>query len=157
MKYDINTLLAKANEDDVPSISASAGSSGYSFSVVYSKSNSKRLSFSKALVEKLQLEDVVYLVPVPSEKVLLIAKELHHKRVSNGKLSGEESGKKICYHANLAKLMVDSFELDYTGGKTSYSFGRIDFMDNDGVTVAVVDMTTAKAAATANQKDGESA
>ena len=157
MKYDINNLLAKANEDNVPTISASAGSSGYSFSVVYSKSNSKRLSFSKALVEKLQLEDVVYLVPVPSEKVLMIAKELHHERASDGKLSGEESGKKICYRADLAKLMVDSFELDYTSGKTSYSFGRIDFMDNDGMTVAVVDMTSAKTAVKANQKDGVSA
>ena len=66
----------------------------------------------------------------------------------------EPTGKKCVIGGLVAKLMVDSFELDYSGGKTSYSFGNIDFMSNNGVTVAVVNMSSAKSVA---KKAGASA
>ena len=68
---NINSTLTKAQSLSLPTItSISHGSSKFSFGVVNSKKNGKRLSFSKALVAKLELTDKTYITPVKEDGVI---------------------------------------------------------------------------------------
>lgn len=113
-----------------------AGRSGgsYSFSVVYSESNGKRVSLSKTLAEKLKLTDRMTIVPVLDEQVLLVGASLPGENIFS--LSGND--KKICYNAGLARFIAEEFKLNYTGGCTSKSFGNIEIDDNDGNPIAII-------------------
>ena len=129
--------LAEEN-DEVPVIKSAGGSKKYSFGVVNSKNNGKRLSFSKALAKELDLEEKFNIMPLSSKGVLMVAKKLPFGRVSVGTLKGDE--KKICYGADLVELVTGCFGLDFAE-RTSMSFSDIEFNEKDGVKVALIDMT----------------
>lgn len=128
-------------EKNIPVVTSSGGND-YSFGVVNSGYNGKRLTFSKALVKKLQLEGEVRLFPMRDDGALMVAKEfpgIPADYISCGILKGEE--RKTCYSAGLVQMIVESFGLDYSGGRTSISFSNITFETCDGVVIAQVDMS----------------
>lgn len=146
-KLDFSKAMAQAAAVNKNVTIAAASVGGYSFGVVNSKNNGKRLSFSKALVAALDLEDTVELLPAAADGVLFAAKELPADVSFKGKLSGE--GKKICYSGSLVGLITSSFNLDYSGGKTSKSFSNIEIQDVDGIKVAAIYIPMGECADTA--------
>lgn len=86
MNYNVNSLLAQANAVKVP-VTTTAISGGYSFGIVCSASNGKRVSFSKALSKVLALEDRVYIAPVPAEGVLLVSAQPITEKPMEGRLN----------------------------------------------------------------------
>lgn len=115
----------------------------YSFGLVYNK-NGKRLSVSKALAEKLEIKDNMYLCPLFDHCALLIGKNLPDDKAWHLNLKG--SDKKISYSAEAAETLVRGFNLDYTD-VSSKSFTNISFEDFEGSPVAVIkisDKTSAK-------------
>lgn len=134
-KFDINELLGMANEinDDFVVVSLS---SQYSLGIV-NCSNGKRVSFSKALSEKLGLRDKVYLLPVPAKNAVMISAQPLNNKSSVGTLNKTE--KKICYSSTIVSMLSSVFKLDY-GTKTSLSFFDISFESINGIEVAIVNM-----------------
>lgn len=124
---------AAAVNKNITIVTASVG--GYSFGVVNSKNNGKRLSFSKALVAALDLEDTVELLPAAADGVLFVAKKLPTEVSFEGKLSGD--GKKLCYSGSLVALVTESFKLDFSE-KTSMSFAHVEIQDVDSTKVAAI-------------------
>ena len=143
-KLDFSKAMAQAAADNRNTSIAASATGGLSFGVVNSQQNGKRLSFSKALVSALELEDTVQLLPAAGDAVLFVAKTLPSEVSFPGKLSGE--GKKICYSGPLVALITDAFRLDYTGGRTSHSFSHIEFEDMGGVKVAAIHIPVGQAA-----------
>lgn len=134
-RVNFEKLFEVAKTAEVQQVSGS-GSGKYSVSVVNSTGNGKRITLSKALAEKLDLDGSVSMLPLQSEGVLMVAKELPFASASNIELTS--SDKRTAYHAGAVKLLVDSFNLDYSGGKTSMSFNDVEFTEHNGETVAIV-------------------
>lgn len=120
--------------DRTPVVATSTGQ--YSFGIVNSRHNGKRLTFSKALVKKLGLEDEVQFFPMPEDHVLFVGKTLALNGVSVGTLSGDEN-RKICYSGPIVAEITNAFGLDFSN-KTSTSFADMSFKEIDGVTIAAI-------------------
>ena len=108
----------------------------YSVNIVNNK-NSKRVSFTKALVAKLGLTDSVDIVVLEEDDTILIGRNLPFEEAKTTyKLSGDD--KKLIYNSTLVQEFTEIFSLDF-GGKTSKSFTEITFnVDDNGVMAAVV-------------------
>lgn len=137
VKRNFNQLFEAAKVAEVRQVSAT-GSSKYSVSVVNSDGNGKRVTLSKALIEKLELEGSVYMLPLAGEGVLLLAKEMSFPSASKIVLNSKDQ--RISYNADAVKLLADTFGLDYSKC-TSKAFNQIEFEEQDGVTFAVVTMS----------------
>ena len=136
VKKDFSKIFEAAKVAEVRQVSAT-GSSKFSISIVNSDGNGKRVTLSKALIDKLQLEGSVYMLPLAEENVLLLAKEMPFPSASKIALTSKDG--RISYNADAVKLIVDTFGLDYSKC-TSKSFNQIEFEDQDGITYAVVTM-----------------
>ena len=134
-KVNFDKLFAAAETAEVQQVSTN-GSSKYSVSVVNSNGNGKRVTLSKALVEKLALDGSVSMLPLQDEGVLMLAKELPFASASTIALTSSDG--RIAYHAGAVKLLVDSFRLNYSNGKTSMAFNEVEFTEHEGVTIAVI-------------------
>lgn len=103
------------------------GSSVYSFGIVNSEGNGKRLSLSKAMVTKLGIEnaETVYVAVSEVDNSVIISESasLDHGHKCNVKKSGE---KRILYAAGAVKDIVDTFKIPFDG-KTSRSYNHMEF------------------------------
>ena len=136
---NFESLIAKAKSVKLPtSISVSGGSSTYSFGIVNSSSNGKRMSFSKALVAKLNLNDTVFITPLVDDgKILVVGQKLFDATYECG-LRGDS--RKTSYRAGVVKEIVNAFHLDF-GSHVSMTFTNIEFFEHEGVTVASIKLT----------------
>ena len=141
VKKDFNKLFQAAQVAEVRQVSAT-GSSKYSVSVVNSDGNGKRVTLSKALIEKLELEGSVYMLPLANEGVLLLAKAMAFPSASEIVLNSKDQ--RISYNADAVKLLVDTFGLDYSKC-TSKAFNQIEFESHEDITFAVVTMSAGNA------------
>lgn len=132
------STIAKAQKVSLPSITSTSGGSGiYSFGIVNSKNNGKRLSFSKALAEKLELDAEAYITPIVEDgEILVMASKMFDSSFECG-LRGED--KKLSYRAGVVEALVELFRLDF-GKHVSMSFSKIDFFQHEGVTVAAIQL-----------------
>ena len=128
------TMRERAFSANAPTITASAGGD-FSFGIVNSESNGKRVSVSKSLSKKLELTDNLAILPMIEDGVVLLAKELPFPATSHVSIRGKD--KKIAYSASLVQLLTEVFALDYSA-RTSMSFSDIDFDTVDDVPVAIV-------------------
>ena len=103
------------------------GSSVYSFGIVNSEGNGKRLSLSKAMVTKLGIENVetVYVAISEEDNAVLISESasLNYGHECNVKKSGE---KRILYSAGAVKDIVNTFGIPFEG-ITSRSYNHMEF------------------------------
>lgn len=133
--FDFNAALAKAQAATLPKVVAASGT--YSFGIVNNK-NGKRLTFSKALANRLALDDHVEMLVSKEDNVLFVAKELPGDNTLEGDLRGDD--KKICYSGPLAKLLSDVFGLNFST-KTSMAFYDMDFQMVGNHEVAAIHIT----------------
>ena len=130
--------IKKAQAVTLPSLTTTGRGNGkYSFGIVNSKRNGKRLSFSKALVAKLELEDTAYITPVKEDGVIILAGTRLFDCYSCD-LRGD--GKKISYCAGVVETLTEIFSLDFSQ-HVSMSFNNIEFDEHEGVAVAVIALT----------------
>lgn len=140
MPVNLAELLQKANRQTLTTaVNAHGGNSSRSFGIVNSRTNGRRLSFSKKLCEDLHLETTVEISPVIEDNVLMIGKNLpdglENKFTCN--LKGEDS-RKVSYCGGLVQDLTAWFNLDYSKC-TSKSFTAIEMMDaGNGTKMAVV-------------------
>ena len=128
------SLRERALYANAPTITANTNGD-YSFGIVNSESNGKRVSISKSLSIKLELTDNLAILPMIDDGVVLLAKELPFPATSRVSIRGKE--KKIAYSASLVHLLTEAFGLDYSA-RTSMSFSDIDFDTIDKVIENVI-------------------
>ena len=143
--FDFSKAMAQAAAANKNITITTASLGGFSFGIVNSRHNGKRLSFSKALVVALDLEGTVELLPAAADGVLFVAKKLPADISFEGKLSGE--GKKLCYSGSLVALVTEAFKLDFSE-KTSMSFSHVEIQDVDGIKVAAIHIPMGESAST---------
>ena len=130
----------------LPQIKTTVGGK-FSFGVVNSRQNGKRVSFSQELVKKLDLIDIVYAMPSVESRQLVIGKVLPFPSAALLELKGE--GKKIAYAAHFVEMVTEIFSLDFSK-HVSQTFYNIDFNVIDGTPVAIINFPAAKSAAVAS-------
>lgn len=136
MTYNISNLINEANRSNIATFSAA---SGFSFSIVNAEGNGKRISISKAIADKLGLEDSAMLIPLVESGVVIVGKTLPFPNASELTLKGKE--KKIAYSAGAVKLLTKLFSLDFST-KTSRSFSDITFDVINDIDVAIINLTS---------------
>ena len=128
---------ARTQTLNIPSVHSSAQGT-LSFGIVNSEGNGKRLSFSKALLAVLEIDKDIALLIVPSESVVLVARELPFPNTFSGKLG--KNGK--WYNSTAVKSITSAFGIDF-GKHVSYAYNNIDINDLDGVPVATIHIPNA--------------
>lgn len=151
------TLFQNMMHMNLPTIAK--GSAKYSFGIVNSKNNGKRVTISKALAQTLGLEDSAMFMPSDTDRKLVVGKTLPFPHAITGKLSGAD--KKTCYLTSLVALLTEMFGLDFSK-HVSQTFVTIDIDNINGVPVAIVsfpaqasagNVATANATANASSED----
>ena len=138
MKNNKLDIIKKAQAVSLPSINTtSRGNCRYSFGIVNSPNNGKRLSFSKALAEKISLDKCAHITPLAEDgKILVAGSKIFESYECN--LRGDD--KKISYCAGVVETLTELFSLDFSK-HVSRSYSLIDFEDYEGVSVAVITLT----------------
>lgn len=141
MKYDIDSLLSKASSTTTFRPSRYTGGAGkYSFGIINSHSNGKRITLSKALGQALMLDDTAEFILIPEDGVLMVSKAFPSGLAEPQKLNGDPRERRICYNADLVKGLTDTFKIDFSE-HVSRSFFEITIEDHGGTAVAVIDMS----------------
>lgn len=140
MPVSLSDLVNKVNNQTLNTANRGhGGNSARSFGIVNSKTNGRRLSFSKKLCEDLKLEDTVEISPVIEDNIVMIGKNLPvaEKNKFSCTLKGEDS-RKVSYAGGLVQDLTAWFNLDYSNC-TSKSFTDMYIMDaGNGTDMAVV-------------------
>lgn len=118
---------------NVPKTVNNAGK--YSFGIVNSKNNGKRITFNKALSHALGLTDKVTVMPDVEEGKVALCRSLVFPHATEGNLRGDES--KICYNTAIVKMLSTEFSIDFST-HTSRTFNNIEIDEFNGVPVAIV-------------------
>lgn len=127
-----------------------AGNGKYSFGIVNSKNNGKRVTISKALAQTLDLTSTAMFMPSREARKLVIGRALPFPHAITGKLRGAD--KKTCYLTSIVTLLTEMYDLDFSK-HVSQTFVTIDIDFIDGNPVAIVSFpaqASAGAIATAN-------
>lgn len=112
-----------------------SSSSRYSMGIVNTRSNGKRLTFSKSIADELGITDTAFAMPAEGERKLVVGQTLPFPEAVKLTLKGDT--KKICYHSQMVALLTDMFNIDFST-KTSRSFDNVTFDTHDGVKVAII-------------------
>lgn len=141
MPVDRSKLYNFASQTKLPPVTTTTSSYGkLSFGIVNSAANGKRVSFSKALANHLQLEKdgTVKIIPVPAVGAIIIGKDLSltNTYVCPLKFSKERF---VSYHSACVAGLTESFDLDFKN-HVSISFDRIELDKdiNNGSPIAIV-------------------
>ena len=131
------TTLIETAEMNVTTPIISKTRSKYSFGIVNTAKNGKRLFISKQLCEDIGLKEELFLLPSEVSGEIFVSGMSISDKCSQAPLKGE--GKKLCYCAPIVKLLIDTFGLDFDG-HTSMSFADISVEDLKGVKIARIRM-----------------
>ncbi len=118
---------------NVPKTASNTGK--YSFGIVNSKNNGKRVTFNKALTHALGLTDKVTVMPDVEEGKVALCRSLVFPEAMEGNLRGDDS--KICYNTAIVKMLSTEFFIDFST-HTSRTFTDIEIDEFNGVPVAIV-------------------
>lgn len=132
----LSNIFQKINDQNL-TLNSGSSNSGYSFGIVNSVDNGKRISFSKRLCEKLGLRETVELAPVLVDGDLIIGTDLQVDKDHKMVLDLKGANKKISYDSAAVITLTDLFKLDYSN-KTSMSFSNVVIENENGIVYAVV-------------------
>ena len=123
----------------LPKIATTNGK--YTFGIVNSQNNGKRVTISKALAQVLGLDNTAMFMPSKADRKLVVGRTLPFPSAIKGNLSGTD--KKTCYLTALVTLLTQIYELDFSK-HVSRTFGDIEIDEVDGMTVAIISFPDAE-------------
>lgn len=126
----------------------------YSMGIVLSERNGKRVSFSAALVERLDLKDSVYITAYPSEGLLILGSTAYNADSAEFSLRNSSGSGKLCYNTALVKYLINAYHLEY-GDHVSRSFTDFVFNEDDTTPMAILKLRTSLAEVPAEKEDVE--
>lgn len=126
----------------------------YSFRIIRSECNGKRITVSKTLKSALGLSESFMLTANEKERKIFIGKSLPAQNCVECKFSQHASD--TCYKSSVADTLVDMFNLDYNG-RVSRTFTDIEIVDHNGITFAVINIPEADANTGDSEVNDESA
>ena len=158
---DFASILAEADKVTPTGITAKGGNSAArgvpSISIVNSRKVA-RISFNALLLNKLKIENSIDVVPIESQRVILISKKLPQKAAITCSLHQQAKSKsKVSYWKELVELLTNEMNINYDNGITSRSFSNIQFNDINGVPAAVVIIDDKSAGTEPSDSEGEEA
>lgn len=131
--YSIFSIFEALMTAEAPDMPAPVGK--YSMGIVNSKSNGRRITLSKSIADKLQIENELFAMPAEGENKLVITKA---KVFPNSvKLNASGEGKKTIYCGPLVELLTKMFALDFSKNVCK-TYSNVSFEEFKGEQVAVI-------------------
>ena len=143
---DFNGLNHVTSKDLLVSGSRGGGKGVLSFSVVHSaKGNGTRIKLSDSLHQALNSPTSLQAVPNKNGTELIIGERLPGASQSFKFSKGKDGkGTTIIYNAGLVKLLIATFNLDYSDGRVSRAFSDVrtesQRVNGEEITYAIVNM-----------------
>ena len=139
--FDIDELFEeiKTNEFD-PDVAfvKKAGNDILSFGMVNTGGSGKKVSLSRGLCKRLNLDNIAFFSVLPERGIVVIGKDLPGNKTFQCNFSAD-SARKTCYNASLVNAITLAFKIDFSE-HVSKTFYKIDIQENDGTAVAIVKM-----------------
>lgn len=126
------------NNKAASAISHSASCSGrgkYSFGIVCSDQNGKRVTLTSSFASRINLEDEMFVTSYADYGFIVISPTKLNESSAKYKLAGND--KKIAYNSGLVHYLRDTFALDFEG-HVSRSYDNIEFNNDPDNPMAVV-------------------
>ncbi len=119
--------------------SARTRRSKYSVTIVCSKRNGKRVTFTAALAARLKLTDTIYVTAYADDRFIVLGATPFNESSTAFNLSGDDM--KMAYSSGLVHFLIETFRLEY-GGHVSKCFGDISFNDDPDAPMAMLKFPT---------------
>ena len=134
-----NNLISQIEGKNASKITRSVRtrSGKYSVGIVRSERNGKRISFSAALVDRLELEDAVFITAFPTEGLLILGSTAYSEDSAEFSLRDNKSRGKLCYNASLVEFLISAYHIDYND-HVSKTFMDIVFSENHDPPMAIL-------------------
>ena len=139
--FDINELFEEIKTNEFAPDVASAKKAGndiLSFGMVNTGGSGKKVSLSRGLCKRLNLDNIAFFSVLPERGIVVIGKDLPGNKTYQCNFSAD-SARKTCYNASLVNAITFAFKIDFSE-HVSKTFYKIDIQENDGTAVAIVKM-----------------
>lgn len=139
--FDINTLFEEIENNEFdPDIASvkKAGNDVLSFGMVNTGGSGKKVSLSRGLCRKLNIENTAFFSVLPERGIVVIGKDLPGNKTFQCHFSAD-SARKTCYSASLVNAITSAFKIDFSE-HVSRTFYKIDIQESDDTTIAIVKM-----------------
>ena len=138
---NLDYYLKKAAASAPTSLSKCTGTFGtYSFGIVNSKSNGKRLTLSKSLNAALELESTIEFIAIPEDGTLLVSKAFPEGTAVSYELKGDADDRRTCYSTDVVKAIIKDFHLKFEDC-VSRTFNRITIDKSGDVPFAIITLS----------------
>ena len=132
---NFNTIISRSTADNISHSVSRSGNGKYSFGIVCSEQNGKRVSLTASLASKLDIKDEMFITSYGSNGFIVLSSSKLNEQSLKYTLRGKE--KKIAYNASLVHYLIDTFNLNFEG-HVSRSFDNIEFNNDPENPMAMV-------------------
>jgi len=138
MNISKKNIITDAKSIDISKYS-SESSGTYSFSIVNSTDNGKRITFSKSLLKTLDVDKTIELLISPQNKMVIVGADLKSldESLNPYVLTLRKCG--MSYKADIVHAITKVFSLDFSV-HTSYTFRDIELDSESGKPVAFINV-----------------
>lgn len=133
--FNFDKIINRSTADNISHSASRSGNGKYSFGIVCSEQNGKRVSLTTSLASKLNIDDEMFITSYASKGFIVISpKKLNDKSVM---YTVKGADKKIAYNSSLVHYLIDTFNLNFEG-HVSRSFDNIEFNNDPENPMAMV-------------------
>ena len=133
--YNFNNIINSSTADNISHSASRSGNGKYSFGIVCSEQNGKRVSITASLASKLNIDSEMFITSYASNGFIVLSSSKLNEQSVKYTLRGKE--KKIAYNASLVHYLIDTFNLNFEG-HVSRSFDNIEFNNDPKNPMAMV-------------------
>ena len=114
----------------------------YSFGIVCSERNGKRITLTASLSQALRLDDTLFITAYADDSIIILSPAAINECSLETNLKGDDG--KISYNAGLVHFLINTFKLDYQG-IVSKVFHDFTFNDDPNNPMAILTFPKAQA------------
>lgn len=122
--FNFDKIINRSTADNISHSASRSGNGKYSFGIVCSEQNGKRVSLTASLASKLNIDSEMFITSYASNGFIVLSSSKLNEQSVKYTLRGKE--KKTAYNASLVHYLIDTFHLNFEG-HVSKSFGNIQF------------------------------
>lgn len=133
--FNFDKIINRSTADNISHSASRSGNGKYSFGIVCSEQNGKRISITASLASRLNIDSEMFITSYASNGFIVLSSSKLNEQSVKYTVKGKE--KKITYNASLVHYLIDTFNLNFEG-HVSKSFDNIEFNNDPKNPMAMV-------------------
>ena len=133
--FNFDKIINRSTADNISHSASRSGNGKYSFGIVCSEQNGKRVSLTASLASKLNIDSEMFITSYARNGFIVLSSSKLNEQSVKYTVKGKD--KKIAYNASLVHYLIDNFHLNFEG-HVSRSFDNIEFNNDPKNPMAMV-------------------